>query len=110
MPSPRRPRAAARLLEHHRRPPVQAKPCSAALLRARVCVAADSPKMSEAIRERRSAALQETERNRSPAGFGGGFKALYERNLEFAPDTIDPTGADVFSFSGTYQPQSPRVS
>jgi hypothetical protein len=41
---------------------------------------------------------------------GGGFKALYERNLEFAPDTIDPTGADVFSFSATYQPQSPRVS
>ena len=41
---------------------------------------------------------------------GGGFADLYERNLEFAPDTIDQSGADVFSFSGTYQPQSPRVS
>jgi hypothetical protein len=40
----------------------------------------------------------------------GGFPALYERNLQTAPDTIDPSGADVFSFSGTYQPQHPRVS
>jgi hypothetical protein len=40
---------------------------------------------------------------------GGGFDALYARNLQTAPDTIDPTGADVFSFSATYQPASPRV-
>lgn len=41
---------------------------------------------------------------------GGGFAALYDRNLQTAPDTIDPTGADVFSFGATYQPASPRVS
>jgi Tc toxin complex TcA C-terminal TcB-binding domain/Neuraminidase-like domain/Salmonella virulence plasmid 28.1kDa A protein len=41
---------------------------------------------------------------------GGGFPALYDRNLQLAPDTIDPTGADVFSFSATYQPSSPRVA
>ncbi len=40
----------------------------------------------------------------------GGFDALYERNLQTAPDSIDPTGADVFSFSGTYQPVTPGVS
>lgn len=41
---------------------------------------------------------------------GGGFAALYDRNLQLVPDTIDPTGADVFSFSATYEPSSPRVS
>jgi Tc toxin complex TcA C-terminal TcB-binding domain/Neuraminidase-like domain/Salmonella virulence plasmid 28.1kDa A protein len=41
---------------------------------------------------------------------GGGFAALYDRNLQTAPDTIDPTGADVFSFSATYQPDGSRVS
>jgi Tc toxin complex TcA C-terminal TcB-binding domain/Neuraminidase-like domain/Salmonella virulence plasmid 28.1kDa A protein len=40
----------------------------------------------------------------------GGFPALYDRNLQLSPDTIDPSGADVFSFSGTYQPVTPRVS
>jgi Tc toxin complex TcA C-terminal TcB-binding domain/ABC toxin N-terminal region/Neuraminidase-like domain/Salmonella virulence plasmid 28.1kDa A protein len=41
---------------------------------------------------------------------GGGFDALYDRNLQTSPDTIDPTGADVFSFSATYQPVSPFVA
>jgi hypothetical protein len=41
---------------------------------------------------------------------GGGFDALYNRNLQTSPDTIDPTGADVFSFSATYQPVTPRVT
>lgn len=41
---------------------------------------------------------------------GGGFPALYDRNLQLQPDTIDPTGADAFSFSATYEPSSPRVS
>jgi hypothetical protein len=41
---------------------------------------------------------------------GGGFPALYERNLQTAPDSIDPSGADVFSFNGTYQPVTSRVS
>jgi Tc toxin complex TcA C-terminal TcB-binding domain/Neuraminidase-like domain/Salmonella virulence plasmid 28.1kDa A protein len=41
---------------------------------------------------------------------GGGFPALYDRNLQLNPDTIDPSGADVFSFSNTYQPVMPRVS
>jgi hypothetical protein len=40
----------------------------------------------------------------------GGFDALYDRNLQQRPDTIDPSGADVFSFSGTYSPVTPRVS
>ncbi len=38
----------------------------------------------------------------------GGFPALYDRNLQLSPDTIDPSGADVFSFSGTYHPVTPR--
>ena len=34
----------------------------------------------------------------------GGFPALYDRNLQLDPDTIDPTGADVFDFRTTYHP------
>jgi len=41
---------------------------------------------------------------------GGGFPALYNRALQLAPDTIDPTHSDVFTFGGTYHPLSPRVS
>ena len=41
---------------------------------------------------------------------GGGFPYLYDRNLQLNPDTIDPSHADVFSFQGTYQPFTPRVS
>lgn len=41
---------------------------------------------------------------------GGGFAALYNRNLQTSPDTIDPSRADVFSFRNTYQPITPRVS
>jgi Tc toxin complex TcA C-terminal TcB-binding domain/Neuraminidase-like domain/Salmonella virulence plasmid 28.1kDa A protein len=41
---------------------------------------------------------------------GGGFPALYDRNLQLAPDTIDPTGADLFSFNTTYTPTHTRVS
>ena len=41
---------------------------------------------------------------------GGGFPALYNRNLQLAPDTIDSTHSDVFTFGGTYHPLSPRVS
>lgn len=40
----------------------------------------------------------------------GGFEALYDRKLQLSPDSIDPTGADVFSFSSTYHPVTPRVS
>ncbi len=40
---------------------------------------------------------------------GGGFPYLYDRNLQLNPDTIDPSGADVFSFQSTYQPFTPRV-
>ncbi len=41
---------------------------------------------------------------------GGGFAALYDRNLQIAPDTIDPTGADNFSFRTIYEPSTPRVA
>lgn len=41
---------------------------------------------------------------------GGGFPALYDRALQLSPDTIDPSGADVFSFSNTYHPVTPHVS
>ena len=40
---------------------------------------------------------------------GGGFPALYDRNLQLNPDGIDPSGGDVFSFQNTYQPFTPRV-
>ncbi|MDQ2894182.1 MAG: neuraminidase-like domain-containing protein [Actinomycetota bacterium] len=40
----------------------------------------------------------------------GGFPALYDRDLQLKPDTIDPSGADVFSFRDTYQPFTPRVT
>jgi len=39
----------------------------------------------------------------------GGFERLYDRNLQLNPDTIDPSGADVFSFQATYNPVVPRV-
>jgi hypothetical protein len=41
---------------------------------------------------------------------GGGFAALYNRDLQTVPDTIDPSGADHFSFRNTYQPSTPRVA
>lgn len=34
----------------------------------------------------------------------GGFDSLYELNLQQAPESIDPSGADVFSFKIVYQP------
>ena len=40
----------------------------------------------------------------------GGFPALYDRGLQLQPDTIDPSGADLFSFRDTYQPSTPTVS
>ncbi len=40
---------------------------------------------------------------------GGGLSALYEQGLQLLPDQVDPSGADVFSFRDTYQPDSPRV-
>ncbi len=39
----------------------------------------------------------------------GGFKLLYDPNLQQNPDQIDPGGADVFSFNGWYQPVTSRV-
>lgn len=41
---------------------------------------------------------------------GGGFSALYDRNLQLNPDQVDPSHGDVFSFQNTYQPVVPRVS
>lgn len=41
---------------------------------------------------------------------GGGFPALYDRNFQLSPDTVDPSGADRFSFRNTYNPVTPRVS
>jgi hypothetical protein len=41
---------------------------------------------------------------------GGGFKDLYDQNLQLNPDQVDPTHADAFSFKSTYQPITPRVS
>jgi hypothetical protein len=41
---------------------------------------------------------------------GGGFPAIYDRNLQLNPDQVDPSHADVFSFQNTYQPLVPRVS
>jgi hypothetical protein len=41
---------------------------------------------------------------------GGGFTDLYSRNLQLNPDTIDPSGADVFSFKNTYNPFTPQVA
>ena len=35
---------------------------------------------------------------------GGGFGLLYDPNLQQNPDQIDPSGSDVFSFGGNYQP------
>jgi len=40
----------------------------------------------------------------------GGFPVLYDRNLQLKPDTIDPTGADTFSFTSTYSPATARVT
>ena len=40
---------------------------------------------------------------------GGGFDLLYDVNLQQNPDQIDPSGADVFSFSSGYQPVVPPV-
>ncbi len=40
---------------------------------------------------------------------GGGFPTLFNRDLQLRPDSIDPSGADVFSFQSTYQPFTPRV-
>lgn len=34
----------------------------------------------------------------------GGFKLLYDSNLQQNPDQIDPSGADVFAFGSNYQP------
>lgn len=41
---------------------------------------------------------------------GGGFRDLYNRNLQLHPDSIDPSGADVFSFKNTYNPFTPQVA
>jgi hypothetical protein len=40
----------------------------------------------------------------------GGFPTLFNRDLQLKPDTIDPSGADVFNFQSTYHPVSPRVN
>jgi hypothetical protein len=40
---------------------------------------------------------------------GGGFAALYDRNLQLNPDQIDPSGADAFGFQNFYQPVLSRV-
>ena len=34
----------------------------------------------------------------------GGFDLLYDPSLQLAPDSIDPSYRDVFSFNSTYQP------
>ena len=39
-----------------------------------------------------------------------GFLGIYNTPLEENPDQVDPSHADVFSFSATYQPVAPRVS
>ncbi len=39
-----------------------------------------------------------------------GFPGIYNPDLQQSPDHVDPTSADVFNFSGTYQPVIPRVS
>ena len=39
----------------------------------------------------------------------GGFKLLYDPNLQQNPDQIDPSGSDVFSFKNWYQPVTSRV-
>ena len=39
----------------------------------------------------------------------GGFKLLYDPNLQQNPDQIDPSGADFFSFKNWYQPVTSRV-
>jgi hypothetical protein len=41
---------------------------------------------------------------------GGGFKDLYDQNLQLNPDQVDPSHADLFSFQSTYHPVTPRVS
>ncbi|MGH9205499.1 MAG: hypothetical protein ACRD1G_02910, partial [Acidimicrobiales bacterium] len=40
---------------------------------------------------------------------GGGFPALYDRNLQLNPDQIDPSGSDRFGFQAGYQPFVQRV-
>jgi Tc toxin complex TcA C-terminal TcB-binding domain/ABC toxin N-terminal region/Neuraminidase-like domain/Salmonella virulence plasmid 28.1kDa A protein len=40
---------------------------------------------------------------------GSGFPALYDRNLQQAPDSVDPSYSDVFSFQSGYQPTPGRV-
>jgi hypothetical protein len=39
----------------------------------------------------------------------GSFPSFYNRDLQLSPDSIDPSGADVFSFLNTYNPIPLRV-